>query len=262
MPSAIFRSSRVFTLSVTALGILAGCSPDVPTMSRSITRAPFGATDDGEPVEVFTMTNASGLEVRAITYGGTIISLKTPDRNGELGDIVLGFDALGPYLDGTPYFGAVIGRYGNRIGGGTFTLDGETFALAQNDGENHLHGGVRGFDKVVWAGQPFQSDTAVGVVLTYTSSDGEEGYPGTLSTEVTYTLTDADELVVDYPHDRGQRVHPRGLGADPDRRHRDRGRDPLRLPRFDGHRGPHRLGSPADRQRTGLRPQLRAGPDG
>jgi aldose 1-epimerase len=198
MPSAIFRSSRVFTLSVTALGILAGCSPDVPTMSRSITRAPFGATDDGEPVEVFTMTNASGLEVRAITYGGTIISLKTPDRNGELGDIVLGFDALGPYLDGTPYFGAVIGRYGNRIGGGTFTLDGETFALAQNDGENHLHGGVRGFDKVVWAGQPFQSDTAVGVVLTYTSSDGEEGYPGTLSTEVTYTLTDADELVVDY----------------------------------------------------------------
>jgi aldose 1-epimerase len=185
-------------LSVTVLGVLAGCAPDGSTTSRSITRAPFGATDDGAPVELFTLTNAHGVEVRAITYGGIIVSLRTPDRDGVLGDIVLGFDELEPYLAGTPYFGAIIGRYGNRIGGGTFTLDGETFALAQNDGENHLHGGIQGFDKVVWAGEPFQNDTAVGVVLAYTSPDGEEGYPGTLDVEVTYTLTDADELVVDY----------------------------------------------------------------
>ncbi len=167
-------------------------------MTRSITSAPFGATPDGEPVDLFTMTNPNGIEVRAITFGGIIVSLRTPDRDGRLGDIVLGFDALDGYLAGSPYFGSIIGRYGNRIAGGRFTLDGETFTLVTNNGPNHLHGGVRGFDKVVWSGEPFQSSTAVGVVLTYTSPDGEEGYPGTLRVRVTYTLTDSDELIVDY----------------------------------------------------------------
>jgi aldose 1-epimerase len=175
-----------------------GCAEGAPEVGPTVERASFGATDSGQPVELFTLTNSRGVEVRAITYGGVILSLKTPDRDGVLGDIVLGFEDLEPYLAGTPYFGAIIGRYGNRIAGGRFTLDGQTYTLTRNDGENHLHGGDRGFDKVVWVGEPFQNDTAAGVMLTYTSPDGEEGYPGTLRAEVTYTLTDANELVVDY----------------------------------------------------------------
>ena len=119
-------------------------------------------------------------------------------ETGTLGDIVLGYDNLQAYLDGSPYFGAIIGRYGNRIGGAEFTLDGEAYPLAANDGVNHLHGGAVGFDKVVWAGESFQDDSGVGVVFRYTSPDGEEGYPGNLQMEVTYTLTPSDELVVDY----------------------------------------------------------------
>jgi len=153
---------------------------------------------DGRPVERFVFGNAHGLEVSAITYGGIITSLRVPDRDGRMGDVVLGFDSLEPYLAGTPYFGAIIGRYGNRIAGGRFELDGTTYQLATNNGANHLHGGNVGFDKVLWAGEPFQSDSAVGVVFTYTSVDGEEGYPGTLDVRVTYTLTDDDHLVFDY----------------------------------------------------------------
>ena len=167
-------------------------------MSQSITLEPFGTTPDGEAVELFTLTNPQGIEIKAISYGGTIISLKTPDRAGNLGDIVLGFDDLQAYVDGSPYFGSLIGRYGNRIGGAGFMLEGEAYALAANDGENHLHGGLKGFDKVVWAGEGFEGDQGVGVIFRYTSPDGEEGYPGTLEMEVTYTLTSSNELVVDY----------------------------------------------------------------
>ena len=167
-------------------------------MSQSIFTAPFGTTPQGETVELFTMTNANGIEIRAISFGGIVISLKTPDRRGTLGDIVLGFDDIQPYFDGSPYFGAIIGRYGNRIGGARFDLDGSTYALAANDGPNNLHGGVRGFDKVVWQGEPFDTEEGVGVVFSYTSPDGEEGFPGTLQARVTYTLTNSDELTVDY----------------------------------------------------------------
>jgi aldose 1-epimerase len=153
---------------------------------------------DGQTVELFTLTNTRGVEVRAITYGGIIVSLKTPDRTGRPDDIVLGYDSLGGYLENPPYFGAIIGRFGNRIARGRFTLDGTTYQLATNNGPNHLHGGNRGFDKVVWAAEPFQSDRGVGVVFRYTSPHGEEGYPGTLRAHVTYTLTDEDELIVDY----------------------------------------------------------------
>jgi aldose 1-epimerase len=184
--------------SALTLIIIIGCSVDDSSISKNVTRAPFGTTEAGEAVEQFTLVNGHGVEVRAITFGGIITSLKTPDRNGVLGDIVLGFDDLAPYLAGSPYFGSIIGRYGNRIAGGSFELDGERYTLAQNNGPNHLHGGEVGFDKVVWAGEPFENDEGVGVVFTYTSADGEEGYPGTLSVEVTYTLTEADELVVDY----------------------------------------------------------------
>ena len=143
----------------------------------------FGTTGDGQPVELFTLENANGIEVRAMEYGGII---------------VLGFETLDRYLEGHPYFGAIIGRYGNRIAGGQFTLDGETYQLPTNDGPNHLHGGDRGFDKVVWEGTSFETDSTVGVTFAYTSPAGEQGYPGTLDVEVTYTLTDADELIFDY----------------------------------------------------------------
>jgi len=183
--------------AVLLTGLLA-CSAGGPAMTRSVTRSPFGTTPAGEPVELFTLTNPRGIEVRAMTYGGIIVSLRTPDRDGRLGDIVLGYDSLEGYLRDTPYFGAIIGRYGNRIAGGRFTLDGETYTLATNNGRNHLHGGVRGFDKVVWTGEAFETDSGVGVVFRYTSPNGEEGYPGTLRAEVTYTLTDDGKLVFDY----------------------------------------------------------------
>ena len=133
-----------------------------------------------------------------MTYGGVILSLRTPDRHGHLDDIVLGFDTLQPYTEPGPYFGAIIGRYGNRIAGGRFTLDGETFELARNNGPNHLHGGVRGFDRVVWQAEPFETGAGVGVALRYTSPAGEEGYPGTLRARVSYTLGHDDTLAVGY----------------------------------------------------------------
>ena len=135
--------------------------------------------------------------MRAITYGGIITSIKTPDRSGAIGDIVLGFDTLDGYLAGHPFFGAIVGRYGNRIAKGRFTLDGQAYTLATNNGPNHLHGGIKGFDKQIWNAEIMPA-TENGVAFTYTSPDGEEGYPGKLIVEVTYTLTDQNELIVDY----------------------------------------------------------------
>jgi aldose 1-epimerase len=151
---------------------------------------------DGTGVDVYTLRDASGLEVRAITYGGIITSLKTPDRTGAFGDIVLGFNSLDGYLKRHPYFGAIVGRYGNRIGGARFSLDDANYTLAANNGPHHLHGGVRGFDAYVWTAQPVSWRNAI--VFSRTSPDGEEGYPGALSVQVTYELTDRNELVVEY----------------------------------------------------------------
>jgi len=190
--------TRILKSSVFVLAGLSGCAPGEEPINRGIFSEPFGSTPDGQAVELFTLTNPQGLEIKAITYGGIIISLKTPDAVGQFADIVLGYDNLQDYIDASPYFGAIIGRYGNRIGGAQFELNGESYALAANDGPNHLHGGVMGFDKVVWEGKPFESDSGVGVVFSYTSPDGEEGYPGTLQVQVTYTLTRSDELIVDY----------------------------------------------------------------
>ena len=161
-----------------------------------VTRAPFGKTADGKAVEMFTLTNANGVEVRAITYGAIVTSIRVPDRAGAMADVVLGFDRLDGYLGTHPYFGTIVGRYGNRIAGGKFTLDGKTYTLATNNGPNHLHGGKVGFDKAVWTGAA--AAPGARVVLTHTSPDGDEGYPGTLKATVTYTLTDHNELVVDY----------------------------------------------------------------
>jgi aldose 1-epimerase len=165
---------------------------------HSVSTAVFGETPAGESVDIYTLTNANGIEVKAITFGGIITSLRVPDRNGVLADVALGFNELGPYLRNPPYFGAIIGRYGNRIARGRFTLDGRTYTLAVNNPPNHLHGGITGFDKVVWNAESFQQADAVGIVFTHTSKDGDEGYPGTLTVKVTYTLNNANELAFDY----------------------------------------------------------------
>jgi aldose 1-epimerase len=159
---------------------------------------------------VYTLKNAHGIELKVLNYGGIIVSLKVPDRTGKLDDIVLGHDSLAAYERASPYFGAIIGRYGNRIAHGRFTLDGRTYTLATNNGPNHLHGGVRGFDKVVWDVTPFEGRDSVGLILRYTSRDGEEGYPGTLHATVTYTLTSGNELIFDY-HATTDRATPVNL---------------------------------------------------
>jgi len=167
-------------------------------MAATVTRAPFGKMPDGATVDIYTLTNIHGMEARIMTYGAVVVSLKTPDRSGRLDDVVLGFDNFEDYLTRSRFFGAVAGRYANRIGNARFSLDGTTYELAANNGKNHLHGGRRGFDKVVWKGEPIDRGGDVGVALTYVSADGEEGYPGTLNVAVTYTLTARDELIVDY----------------------------------------------------------------
>ncbi|MBX0292316.1 galactose mutarotase [Hymenobacter sp. HSC-4F20] len=165
--------------------------------------ASFGNTPAGAEAQLYTLTNAHGLKATITTYGGTLTSLLTPDKNGQLGDVVLGFDNLGGYtsdvyLKEGPYFGALIGRYGNRIKGGKFTLDGKEYTLAKNNGPNTLHGGKRGFDKVIWQAQPGTSADGQTLTLTYLSTDGEEGYPGNLKVTVVYTLTNDDALRLDY----------------------------------------------------------------
>src|SRR5512134_239440 len=169
-----------------------------PAPGPASSRAPFGTLSDGTAVEVFTITNASGVEVRAMTYGAIILSLRVPDREGRLDDVVLGYETAAEYEKDTSYFGAIAGRYANRIAKGQFTLDGQTFKLATNNGPNHLHGGIKAFNKVIWKGVPFQNADGAGVVFTRTSPDGEEGYPGALDVRVTYTLTNRNELIVDF----------------------------------------------------------------
>lgn len=165
-----------------------------------ITQSTFGhlPSPDDSSVELFTLTNGNGLEVRAISYGAIIQSILVPDATGRLADITLGCDTLEGYLAGTPHFGAVVGRYANRIARGRFTLDGRTYHLATNNGPNHLHGGNRGFDTFNWRGAVFDLGDAVGVAFSRVSPDGEEGYPGNLPTRVTYTLTERNELIIDF----------------------------------------------------------------
>jgi aldose 1-epimerase len=153
---------------------------------------------DTQHVAVFTLSNGKGMEVRVAEYGATILSIRVPDRRGHVDDVTLGFDSLGDYVRNPRYIGAVVGRYGNRIAGGRFTLDGTTYTLARNNGPNHLHGGTRGFDKVVWRGEAIERRDTVGVRFRYRSVAGEEGYPGTLDASVTYKLTLRNELMVEY----------------------------------------------------------------
>ncbi|MCU0857495.1 MAG: galactose mutarotase [Pontiellaceae bacterium] len=162
----------------------------------SVEKKEFGENQFGESVQLFTLTNKNGMKIRVMTHGGTVVSLEIPDRNGTMADIVLGHDTAAEYVNETPYFGCAAGRYANRIRGGRFTLDGKKHILNKAGGEHVLHGGARGFDKVVWTGEIPAGDNAVR--MTYVSADGEEGFPGEVKTVMTYTVTEADELIIDY----------------------------------------------------------------
>ena len=171
-------------------------------VAANVTEASFGTMPDGTPVKLFTLTNAAGMEVRATNYGVILVSIQVPDRQGKLDDIVIGHDNLEGYLTKSRYFGAVVGRYGNRIAGGRVEIDGKTYQLSLNNGPNHLHGGVKGFDKTVWNAAIATDARGPSVVFTHTSPDGHEGYPGTVAARIAYTVTDAE------------RAHHRLLGYD------------------------------------------------
>jgi aldose 1-epimerase len=185
---------------------LAGCSgPEQKTEQTETTEAaatmeikkqPFGTAPDGQEVQLYTLTNSNGMTVKITNYGAIVTSIVTPDREGNMGEVVLGHDSVEAYTPNDPYFGAIAGRYANRINKGRFTLDGKEYQLATNDAPNHLHGGNTGFDKVVWTAAEVPAENALR--LTYVSPDGEEGYPGNLGAVVTYTLTDDNELRIDY----------------------------------------------------------------
>lgn len=160
----------------------------------SVTKEIFGKLDDGRQVDIFTLTNANGIKARVMTLGASLVSLEVPDKDGNFADIVLGFDTLAEYPQKSTYFGATVGRCANRIAKGRFTLDDVEYTLATNNGENHLHGGDVGFDKVIWQGEQIDAPDGDAVEFTYLSPDGEEGYPGNLSCTVTYKLTDENEL--------------------------------------------------------------------
>lgn len=196
MPVLRLIRNRIRTASAILLLVgLSGCGTEDSAMKEQVAmgidKEPFG-------VHLYTLSNVNGLKAGITNYGGILVSLEVPDRDGKLGNIVLGFDTLEEYLKGHPYFGATVGRFGNRIADGRFSLDGENYNLARNNGRNHLHGGIKGFDKVVWQAEPLETDEGPSLKLTYLSPDQEEGYPGNLSVEVVYTLTNNDELRIDY----------------------------------------------------------------
>jgi aldose 1-epimerase len=180
---------------------LTGCTPQVAQKEpggMSVQKAAYGKMPDGRAVDLFTLTNAQGLRAKLTSYGAILVSLEVPDRTGQLADVTLGYDTLAGWLSSTSYFGATVGRYANRIAKGKFTLDGQTYTLATNNGANALHGGLKGFDKVLWQAEPVREANAVGVKFSYLSPDGEEGYPGNLQVTAVYCLTNDNELRVDF----------------------------------------------------------------
>ena len=189
-PSSLLSSFGLSLMIATLTANAAGLSSE---------HSAFGATSDGTAVEKYTLRNSKGIQATVITYGATLQSLLVPDKNGKVDDVVLGFDDVQGYQNnGTVYFGATIGRFGNRLAGGQFSLDGKTYQVPQNDKTNALHGGPQGFDKRVWKAEPSNGNGWVGVKLTYLSVDGEMGFPGALNTEVTYSLNEKNELRIEY----------------------------------------------------------------
>ena len=187
---------KLTSLFILLIGFFS-CTPQ-NKKTVQIEKNSYGITQEGQEVDRYTLSNAAGMQVEIITYGGIITSMKVPNAAGGLNDVVLGYDSLSDYEKGSPYFGALIGRYGNRIADGSFTLDDQTYTLVQNDGKNHLHGGTKGFDKVVWSADSKTEDNKAVLQLHYLSQDMEEGYPGNLHTEVVYTLTNDNMLEVTY----------------------------------------------------------------
>jgi aldose 1-epimerase len=187
----------VAVVSATATAALSAVSATAAGCSPSISKAPFGSTG-GQAVDRYTLRNCKDMEVKILTYGGILQEVSVPDRKNRVGNVTLGFDNLADYVAKSPYFGCITGRYANRIALGTFTLDGVTYHLPINNPPNSLHGGTVGFDKHVWAATPFTTSKTVGLVLEFTSPDGDQGYPGELTTKVTYTLTQQNEIVMDY----------------------------------------------------------------
>jgi aldose 1-epimerase len=177
--------------------LCAGCAPASNGAKPGIQSSAFGKMPSGESIELYTLTNRKGMQVAITNYGGRVVKLLVPDRHGKMADVVLGFDDLAGYLGDNPYFGALIGRYGNRIGDARFKLDGVEYKLDANDGKNSLHGGSQGFDKRVWKAKELPGAEPA-LELTYLSKDGEEGYPGNLTATVVYTLTNKNELKIDY----------------------------------------------------------------
>lgn len=196
MEKRMRQRQRISRILVAVLWLLAIAL--VAQAQATVTKQSFGKNEAGENIDLYTLRNAHGVEAKITNYGGIVVSLKVPDHNGKFDDLVLGFNDLDSYLKPHPYFGALIGRYGNRIAKGRFTLNGVEYKLAVNNGENHLHGGIKGFDKVIWTGKEMKTKAGPAVVLTYLSKDGEEGYPGNLTTRVVYTLTNNNELKIEY----------------------------------------------------------------
>ena len=166
--------------------------------SGSTTKKAFGKTPDGQPLDLYVLTAKGGAEASITNYGGAVVSLKVPDRNGKLADVVLGYDNADGYVNDKSFFGALVGRYGNRIGHAQFVLDGKTYTLAKNNGENSLHGGIKGFNKAVWTAKIIPAKDGQSLELSYLSKDGEEGFPGNLKVSVIYTLTDSNALRITY----------------------------------------------------------------
>ncbi|MCS7337303.1 MAG: galactose mutarotase [Verrucomicrobiae bacterium] len=189
---------KLAVMGVLCASWLAGCTAPPPRSAMQITKQPFGRTRDGTPVDLYVLRNSKGMEAGICNYGGIVVWLKVPDKYGQLGDVVLGYDHLDGYLTNNPYFGCLIGRYGNRIANGRFVLDGVTYQLATNDGPNHLHGGLKGFDKVVWTAKTYLTPDGPALELQYLSADGEEGYPGNLSVKAVYTVTEDNALRLDF----------------------------------------------------------------
>ena len=187
----------VFLLLVATSGLSTALAPSVKRLVPRITKQPWGDVG-GEPVDLYTLINSRGMRVKITNYGGIIQSIEVPDRNHHFANVALGFNNVDDYVAKSPYFGCITGRYANRIANGQFTLDGVDYQLSVNDGPNHLHGGFVGFDKKIWEATPLHEGNTVGLRLTYTSPDGEEGYPGTLESEVTYTLTNKNQIRMDY----------------------------------------------------------------
>ncbi|MBN2090119.1 galactose mutarotase [candidate division KSB1 bacterium] len=185
----------IFIISI-SLSVV-DCSKEV-TIEMKIEKSIFGKMPDGQDVLLYKLTNSNNMQVHITNYGGIITSVIVPDKNGKLSDVVLGYDNLDGYLKATPYFGCIVGRYGNRIAKGQFTLNGKTCSLATNNGPNHLHGGIVGFDKVVWSVKEITDKDVLGLELSYMSKDGEEGYPGNLSVKVIYLLTNQNEIKIEY----------------------------------------------------------------